>query len=98
MAILRNLTLVLPVTLWLSADADPYRGFNMVGTTSPCCGGEDCRILADGDVAPRPGGYFIRSFGWFVPNTEAQPGPDQRYHVCIFLGQRRCFLTPNPGV
>lgn len=83
----------------LSADVDIYRGFNMVGNPNAgCCGGSDCAPLTDNDVAAVPGGYLIKSKGWFVPNAEAQPGPDMHYHLCIFQKERRCFLTPAPGI
>ena len=64
----------------------------------PCCGGEDCYPLADGDVSAVPDGYFISSRREFVPKADAQPGPDNRYHICTFQGLRMCFLIPpGPG-
>ena len=97
----RNIAIVLPIAaIYLSADTDPYRGFHVIGRANmSCCGSVDCRPLRDGDVTARPGGYFIGSRGWWVPNAEAQRGPDQHYHLCENPpGTRRCFLTPNPGV
>jgi hypothetical protein len=97
----RNLAIVLPIAaIYLTADTDPYRGFHVIGKPNAiCCGRSDCHPLRDGDVIARPGGYFIGSKGWWVPNAEAQPGPDQHYHLCEAPpGTRRCFLTPNPGV
>lgn len=84
----------------VSADTDPYRGFKpLSGTINSCCGGDDCRALADDDVEAQPGGYWIKSKKWFVPNASAQPGPDTaHYHLCEYpLGHLNCFLIPAPG-
>lgn len=81
------------------ADVDPYRGFSMPGDpTKTCCGGNDCAALPDGDVKAVRGGYSVAGWG-FVPNAEAQPGPDQHYHLCEYpKGFRRCFMFPPGGV
>lgn len=41
----------------------------------PCCGGEECAPLADGDVVEVAGGYLIRSLGITVPFAQTQPSP-----------------------
>lgn len=76
---------------------DPYAPYR-TPRGSPCCNDDDCRPLADGDVATLDTGYFIRSRGEFVPNREAQPGPDDRYHLCTYANVRMCFLLPRLGM
>jgi hypothetical protein len=97
------MTLVAPTMLiLLSADADPYRGFNQMDSAkTPCCGGTDCKRLPDNEVKAVPGGYQVAGWG-FVPNVKAQPGFDQHYHLCGDVNQFEkslyCFLTPSPGM
>lgn len=87
---------VVALIFQLSADIDPYRGFKTKGG-GDCCGGTDCAPLADTRVKAVPGGYEVAGVG-FVPNADAQPGPDFRYHACFLNGQIRCFLTPGLGI
>ena len=75
---------------------EPYTSF-MTPFGRPCCGDDDCAPLALGDVRVVRGGYFIGSRQEFVPDTDAQPGPDDRYHICTFKGLRMCFLIPPAG-
>ena len=99
---IKFLAFVVPVaSIYLTADADPYRGyFSLLPNHVHCCGGTDCHPLADGDVTPVKGGYQVHSLGWFIPNDQAQPGPDQHYHMCETCDKSapRCFLIPSPGV
>lgn len=91
--------LIVASALQLRADIDPYRGLSMPGDpTKTCCGGNDCAPLPDGAARAVPGGYEVTGWG-FVPNAEAQPGPDFHYHLCQYPpGVRRCFLFPQGGV
>lgn len=93
------LAAVLTIATQLPADTDPYRGFSVPGNPGQtCCGGNDCRALPDGDARAVRGGYSVIGWG-FVPNAEAQPGPDGHYHLCEYpKGVRRCFLFPAGGV
>ena len=76
---------------------EPY-GAYLTPFGQPCCGEDDCAPLADGDVSRVGGGYFINSRREFVPQVDAQTGPDNRYHICTFQGLRMCFLIPpGPG-
>lgn len=61
-----------------------------------CCGERDCAELADGDVVPIEGGYFIKSLKETVPASQASPSPDGRYWRCYWGGKRKCFFAP-PG-
>ena len=83
-------------TMQPAAAHEPYTSF-MTPFGRPCCGEDDCHPLAKGDVSVVRGGYFIGSRREFVPETDAQPGPDDRYHLCTFNGLRMCFLIPPAG-
>jgi hypothetical protein len=66
----------------------------------PCCGGEECAPLADGDVVEVAGGYLIRSLGVTVPFADVQPSPDGHFHACVWWIPERtvmCFFGPPPG-
>ena len=73
----------------------PYDTY-MTPFRTPCCGEDDCAPLADGDVSRVRGGFYISSRQEFVPQVDAQGGPDDRFHICTFKGLRMCFLIP-PG-
>lgn len=65
-----------------------------------CCGEADCHPDLDvKDVEARPGGYFVRSLGTFVPAVRAKPAveDDGYYHICVVSGEVRCFFYPNRG-
>lgn len=66
----------------------------------PCCGGEECAPLADGDVVEVAGGYLIRSLGVTVPFAQTQPSPDGRFHACVWWIPKQtvmCFFGPPPA-
>lgn len=76
-----------------------------------CCGGKDCAPLADGDVTPMKGGYYIHSRQIFVPNSRAQASPvdDGKFHACFYGSNGnpiwdnepsdlpKCFFFPDRG-
>lgn len=60
----------------------------------PCCSPQrDCRPVEARVVA---GGYLVD--GVLIPESEAQPSEDDRFHICIWGGKRRCFFAPMTGV
>jgi hypothetical protein len=60
----------------------------------PCCTPQrDCRPVEARVVA---GGYLVD--GVLIPESEAQPSQDDRFHICVWGGKRRCFFAPMTGV
>jgi hypothetical protein len=60
----------------------------------PCCSPQrDCRPVEARVVS---GGYLVD--GVLIPESEAQPSEDERFHICIWGGKRRCFFAPMTGV
>ncbi len=99
---LKFLVFMVPtIAIYMSADTDPYRGFQTVNPDGsmggPCCFSMDCAPLPDSDVKIVPGGYIVKGWGW-VPNAKAQPGFDLHFHLCEYpKSVLRCFMTPLFG-
>jgi hypothetical protein len=85
-----------------------YTGKHDPDTTISCCGGTDCKEVADAEVDEVPGGYRYIPTGEFIPMSRVQQSEDWRFHRCEFLasftyrgeqmekGKTRCFFAP-PG-
>jgi hypothetical protein len=80
-----------------------------------CCNGNrehgDCQPIADRTVKPVAGGFRLtlapgdhhmvtHAHVFDIPQSQAKPSPDGRYHVCLYPNEDRvqCFFAPTPGV
>jgi hypothetical protein len=80
-----------------------------------CCNGNrehgDCQPIADRTVKPVAGGFRLtlapgdhhmvtHAHVFDIPQSQAKPSPDGRYHVCLYPNEDRvqCFFAPPPGV
>jgi len=86
---------------WYSGKDDPVTGIG-------CCGGTDCKEIADDGVQETAAGYLYVPTGEVIPYSRAQESRDWRFHRCEFLGDythkgqhykkgsTRCFFR-KPG-
>ena len=62
-----------------------------------CCGPNDCKGYTKEEVDEVEGGYLIRELGVRIPYGSALPSPDEKYWICRWGGQTKCFFAPiNP--
>lgn len=69
---------------WLNTPSSAHEAPMGWSYDPSCCGGHDCRQLADGDVSEQADGYYIASKGWTVRYGSGliKPSLDEHYHLC----------------
>ncbi len=64
-----------------------------------CCGGRDCRPIADDEVSPVPDGWRIRATGEIFPAGSVRHSPDAHFHRCSIDGRETsptvCLYVPD---
>jgi hypothetical protein len=85
----------------LAASLMPTPGLAHSWYSRACCGDQDCRPTAPGEVEFRPDGWFISSAGKLVPfgDDKIKASQDHRMHVCTYSTgavRVRCLYVPDP--
>jgi hypothetical protein len=64
-----------------------------------CCGGRDCRPIADDAVTPVPDGWRIRATGEIFRAPLVKHSPDAHFHRCSIDGKETtptvCLYVPD---